>query len=166
MLTGKQLGDAIAVAIKKKLESGAVKSKAEIARHFHVKLPSIYDWVKKGSISKDKLPELWAFFSDVAGPEHWGMPGWPGGHENAKKHAGTSIKATDATYGVVSESQPMAYAPSSPIERVAYKSTKAAIELLLLPREQRTSMPAEVQAAITFIENVAIAEMDRKKSAA
>lgn len=43
MLAGKQLGDAIAVAIKRKLESGAVKSKAEIARHFHVKLPSIFD---------------------------------------------------------------------------------------------------------------------------
>lgn len=28
---------------------------------------------KKGSISKEKLPELWSYFSDVVGPEHWGL---------------------------------------------------------------------------------------------
>lgn len=73
MLNGKDLGRAIEQAINKKLISGSVKSKTEIARHFNVKLPSIYDWIKKGSISKDKLPELWSYFSDVVGPEHWGL---------------------------------------------------------------------------------------------
>ncbi|MBF0690619.1 hypothetical protein IR150_03750 [Providencia alcalifaciens] len=73
MLNGKDLGRAIEQAIEKKLISGSVKSKTEIARHFNVKLPSIYDWIKKGSISKDKLPELWSYFSDVVGPEHWGL---------------------------------------------------------------------------------------------
>ncbi|MER5000353.1 hypothetical protein KDV89_12580 [Providencia stuartii] len=73
MLNGKDLGRAIEQAINKKLASGSVKSKTEIARHFNVKLPSIYDWIKKGSISKDKLPELWSYFSDVVGPEHWGL---------------------------------------------------------------------------------------------
>ncbi len=73
MLNGKDLGRAIGQAIDRKLISGSAKSKTEIARHFGVKLPSIYDWVKKGSISKDKLPELWSYFSDVAGPEHWGL---------------------------------------------------------------------------------------------
>ncbi|MBN7841180.1 hypothetical protein J0A78_14615 [Providencia rettgeri] len=73
MLNGKDLGRAIEQAINKKLASGSVKSKTEIARHFNVKLPSIYDWIKKGSISKDKLPELWNYFSDVVGPEHWGL---------------------------------------------------------------------------------------------
>ncbi|HGM9795839.1 TPA: hypothetical protein ACKREB_001810 [Proteus mirabilis] len=73
MLNGKDLGRAIEQAINKKLSSGSVKSKTEIARHFNVKLPSIYDWIKKGSISKDKLPELWSYFSDVVGPEHWGL---------------------------------------------------------------------------------------------
>lgn len=45
-------------------------------------------------------------------------------------------------------------------------ATRAAIDLLLLPAKQRSGMPAEVQAAITFIENVAIEEMARRKSAA
>ncbi len=63
MLSGKDLGRAIEQAINKKIASGAVKSKAEIARHFKVQPPSIHDWIKKGSISKDKLPELWRFFS-------------------------------------------------------------------------------------------------------
>ena len=34
MLSGKDLGRAIEQAINKKIASGAVKSKAEIARHF------------------------------------------------------------------------------------------------------------------------------------
>ncbi|WP_105454385.1 DNA-binding transcriptional repressor RacR [Escherichia coli] len=77
MLSGKDLGRAIEQAINKKIAFGSVKSKAEIARHFNVQPPSIYDWIKKGSISKDKLPELWRFFSDVVGPEHWGLNEYP-----------------------------------------------------------------------------------------
>ncbi|MEF9677746.1 S24 family peptidase [Pectobacterium aroidearum] len=75
MLSGKELGRAIEQAIDKKISSGAVKSKADIARHFKIKAPSIHDWIKKGSISKDKLPELWNYFSDVVGPDHWGLNG-------------------------------------------------------------------------------------------
>lgn len=77
MLSGKDLGRAIEQAINKKIASETVKSKAEIARHFKVQPPSIHDWIKKGSISKDKLPELWRFFSDVVGPEHWGLNEYP-----------------------------------------------------------------------------------------
>lgn len=77
MLNGKDLGAAIKAAIEMKLASGAVASQAAIARHFNVKPPSIYDWIKKGSIAKDKLPELWRYFSDVVGPEHWGLRAWP-----------------------------------------------------------------------------------------
>lgn len=81
MLKSKELGKAIEVAIQKKLDNGSVPTKAAIARHFGVKPPALSDWVKKGSISKDKLPEVWRFFSDVAGPEHWGMTDdeWPSG---------------------------------------------------------------------------------------
>lgn len=64
-------------AITLKMDCGAVASKAEIARHFGIKPPSIHDWIKKGSISKDKLPELWRYFSDVVGPEHWGISSFP-----------------------------------------------------------------------------------------
>lgn len=77
MLNGTDLGAAIKAAIERKIASGAVASQAAIARHFNVKPPSIHDWIKKGSISKDKLPELWRYFSDVAGPEHWGLKAWP-----------------------------------------------------------------------------------------
>ncbi len=72
MLTGKHLGDAIAVAIQRKIASTGV-SKRDIADHFGIKEPSIADWIKKGSIAKEKLPRLWAYFSDVAGLEHWGL---------------------------------------------------------------------------------------------
>ncbi|MFC0257551.1 LexA family transcriptional repressor [Achromobacter marplatensis] len=77
MLNGKDLGAAIKTAIELKLASGGAVSQAAIARHFNVKPPSIHDWIKKGSISKDKLPELWRYFSDVVGPEHWGLKAWP-----------------------------------------------------------------------------------------
>lgn len=77
MLNGTDLGAAIKAAIEKKIACGAVASQAAIARHFNVKPPSIHDWIKKGSISKDKLPELWRYFSDVVGPEHWGLKAWP-----------------------------------------------------------------------------------------
>jgi len=77
MLNGKELGAAIKAAIDMKIASGAVASQAAIARHFNVKPPSIHDWIKKGSIAKDKLPELWRYFSDVVGPEHWGLKAWP-----------------------------------------------------------------------------------------
>jgi len=75
MLTGKELGKAIEIAIHLKLDKGVVKSKAEIARHFGIQPPSIHDWIKKGSISKDKLPELWSYFSDVVTHTHWGLTG-------------------------------------------------------------------------------------------
>ena len=73
MLKGKELGTAIGEAIRLKIASGSIVSKADIAKHFGIKTPSIYDWIKKGSISKDRLFALWSYFSDVVGPEHWGV---------------------------------------------------------------------------------------------
>ena len=70
MLTGTALGKALAEAIRLK---GV--SKAAVARHFGIKGPSIYDWINHGRIGKQHLTELVAYFSDVVGPEHWGMPG-------------------------------------------------------------------------------------------
>ena len=68
MLTGKQLGAAIAEAIQKK----RVK-KADVARHFNVSPPSVQGWCDTGRIGKERLPELWDYFSDVVGPAHWGL---------------------------------------------------------------------------------------------
>jgi len=73
MLTGKELGAAIAQAIALKKASGAIKREADVAAHFGVKQPSLADWKKRGTISKEKLPELWHYFSDIVGPEHWGL---------------------------------------------------------------------------------------------
>jgi SOS-response transcriptional repressor LexA len=77
MLKGKELGNAIRAAIDRKVESGSVKSISEVARHFGVRPPSVYGWIGTGTIGKDKLPELWSYFSDVVGPEHWGLSAWP-----------------------------------------------------------------------------------------
>ncbi len=71
MLTGPDLGAAIAEAIRRKLDSGAVRSRAQIAAHFDMKPPSLYDWEERGTVSKTKLLRMFEYFSDVVGPEHW-----------------------------------------------------------------------------------------------
>lgn len=68
MLTGHELGNALAQAIKRK---GV--SKTEVAVHFGVKPPSVHDWIKHGRIGKQHLTELLHYFSDVVGPVHWGL---------------------------------------------------------------------------------------------
>ncbi|EGY53117.1 LexA family protein [Neisseria shayeganii] len=68
MLTGKELGDAIAKAIELK----KVK-KADVATEFGVKAPSVSGWIKTGRISKEHLDKLVTYFSDVVGPEHFGI---------------------------------------------------------------------------------------------
>ena len=73
MKKGKELGLAISEAIDLKIGSGAVASKADIAKHFNVKPPAIYTWTKNGSISKEKLPEMFRYFSDVVDAGHWGL---------------------------------------------------------------------------------------------
>lgn len=77
MLTGKALGDAIRKAIELKLSTGKVKTKTEIAKHFGIRQPSLYDWINRGSVDKSHLPAIWQYFSDVVGPEHWGMKELP-----------------------------------------------------------------------------------------
>lgn len=74
MLTGEQLGRAIKQAMQLK---GVTPTK--MAKHFSVKAPSVYGWIKEGRISKEKLPSLWSYFSDVVGPTHWGLEAWPSG---------------------------------------------------------------------------------------
>jgi|GEM_PF-5919503 len=67
MLTGPDLGKAIAEAIRLK---GV--SKAAVARHFGIAQPSVYTWIAHGRIGKQHLEELVEYFSDVVGPAHWG----------------------------------------------------------------------------------------------
>lgn len=68
MLTGKELGTAIETALKRK---GV--SKAQMARDFGVKPPSVSGWVENGRIAKERLPDLFQYFEDVVPPEHWGI---------------------------------------------------------------------------------------------
>lgn len=74
MLTGQELGRAIRAALDKK-----EIAYAQVARDLHVKPPSVQDWMKKGTISKDKLEEVWRYCADVVGPEHWGLEAYPWG---------------------------------------------------------------------------------------
>lgn len=72
MLTGPELGAAIEAA---RIAKGV--SKKKIADDFQVKPPSVQGWVKNGRIDKSKLMDVIAYFSDVVGPEHWGLrPGF------------------------------------------------------------------------------------------
>lgn len=73
MLTKHSLGLAISTAIKLKLDTKKVKSKAAIAREFGVKPSSLAEWEKYGSISKDKIGKLIDYFSDVVTIDHWGI---------------------------------------------------------------------------------------------
>lgn len=83
MLTGKELGDAVAAAIALK----GVTKKA-VADHFGIAPPSVQDWIKRGTIAKDKLEDLWLYFSDVVGPDHWGLA-------TVDMQAGSNVLALD-----------------------------------------------------------------------
>ena len=91
MLTGKELGQAIKEAIRLKIESGSVRYKKDIAMHFNVKPPSIHDWVNNGTIDKGKLELLWGYFSDVVGPDHWGLSKWPDASDGSNVEDGPNL---------------------------------------------------------------------------
>ncbi|MCA3000285.1 MAG: helix-turn-helix transcriptional regulator [Rhodocyclaceae bacterium] len=74
MLTGKDLGDALQEAMRRKGVSQAV-----VARYFGVKAPSVSDWIKFGRIDKRHLERLFDFFSDVCDMAFWGLTGPLGG---------------------------------------------------------------------------------------
>ncbi|NYT38899.1 hypothetical protein ERD78_18720 [Allopusillimonas soli] len=103
MLKGKDFGKAIEQAIRLKIESGGARSQAEIARHFGVKPPSVSDWIKKGAIAKERLPELWRYFADVVGADHWGMSDeeWPYGlkqHGDSKRQKHSHVPTKSETW--------------------------------------------------------------------
>ncbi len=68
MLTGTDLGTAIdAARLAKNM------TKKDLADHFKVSAPSVQGWIRTGRIEKARLIEVIDFFSDVVGPEHWGL---------------------------------------------------------------------------------------------
>lgn len=78
MLTGKELGDALRIAIERKSAlqesrgDGRLSKKA-VADEFGVRPPSVQDWINYGRIGKQHLNRLVTFFADVAEPSHWGI---------------------------------------------------------------------------------------------
>lgn len=71
MLTGKELGAAIESALEK---NG--KTKADAARYFNVKAPSVSGWIKTGRISKANFDKLRVWLSQTP-PSHWGAESPP-----------------------------------------------------------------------------------------
>lgn len=123
MLTGEKLGAAIRSAIALK---GV--SQVDVAKHFGVKPPSVQDWMSRGTISKEKLPDLWEYFAEVAGPEHWGLTGWAG---VPRASAPSPVPPKDSSdleivqfaaggsmgYGVTLDDQPPGYIKSWRVDR-------------------------------------------------
>jgi hypothetical protein len=91
MLTGTELGQAIKKAIKLK---GATK--ASVARHFKVTPPSVQDWINHGRIGKGRINALVEYFSDVVGPEHWGLGSY--GDVNAGEPGDAGVSELIALY--------------------------------------------------------------------
>lgn len=76
MLTGEQLGKALAAAITLK----GVPQR-EVAEAFGVQQSSVSEWTTFGRISKRHLTLLVTYFADVVKPEHWGLPAhWTPGY--------------------------------------------------------------------------------------
>lgn len=147
MLNGKALGDALAEAITRK---GVTK--AEVARHFGVKGPSVHNWIATGRIGKQHLAELIRYFSDVVGPEHWGL--------DADSDAG---RAPTSRWHVEDGGPSLAelYGRAPP-------HTRAAVDLLLLPPEQRAALcqhHPHLTTGIALLEGEAHAALTRAKSA-
>lgn len=99
MLTGQELGAAIRAAIKKK---GVTQ--VDVATHFDVKPPSVQDWLKRGTIAKEKLPLLWSYFGDVVGPEHWGLKASDIPSAQAKSASPDGANATPSAQSVKNDS--------------------------------------------------------------
>lgn len=95
MLTGKALGDAVAEAIRLK-----DVPKTAVAEHFGIKGPSVYDWIKHGRVGKQHLNELVRYFSDVVGPEHWGLKPGGLGSAPANDDAWTDVTAYSHAAGM------------------------------------------------------------------
>ena len=74
MHSGPELGKRLAEAIKLKRDKNPRLTQSDIAKAFGVGQGSVSEWTKFGRISKKHLTTLVEFFSDVVGPEHWGLP--------------------------------------------------------------------------------------------
>lgn len=162
MLKGQELGAALRQAIELK---GVTK--VDVARHFGVKPPSVQDWLKRGVIAKDKLPALWAYFSDVVGPDHWGLdPYVLGSPSSAWPPQGRSTEPITITLPASLDTITAAITALSPPDReqlakalailaVAPDSAEAKARVLAAlgaPASSQPSITASVLAATDLVE--------------
>ncbi len=68
MLTGPNLGAALKSAMRLKKVT-----QEDVAREFGIKQPSVSEWTRFGRIGKEHVSHLVHYFSDVVGPDHWGL---------------------------------------------------------------------------------------------
>jgi len=127
MLTGEPLGRALAQAIEKKKVS-----KAEVARQFDVKPPSVQDWIRYGRINKKHLDKLFAYFSDVVGPEHWGVQR-------------TYPQKTDSANHVREEQETY----DQPIKAVSAEELEVIKQIRLIPRQMRGAALKSIQQVLS-----------------
>lgn len=97
MHTGVQLGQALKTAMGLKKAT-----QADVAKEFGITQPSVSEWLKFGRIGKQHITKLVAYFSDVVGPEHWGLPAtWTAGvpaHSVAEPGATYSVPVQDIEF--------------------------------------------------------------------
>jgi len=76
MLQGKELAAAIATAMEKKRAVPGYEKigPTALGKALGMRQPSASDLLSTGRLAKDKLPALLAYFEDVVGPDHFGLP--------------------------------------------------------------------------------------------
>jgi hypothetical protein len=103
MLTGPELGAAIEAA---RIAKGV--SKKKLADDFSVKPPSVQGWVNNGRIDKSKLMDVIAYFSDVVGPEHWGLrPGFSYSTGDDEEQAVSKVAENTSAYSAADKVRQM-----------------------------------------------------------
>lgn len=74
MLDGEKLVAALAAAMALKKDKDPRFGPSELGRLLGIKQPSASELLKTGRLKKDRYLKLVEAFSDVVGPEHWGLP--------------------------------------------------------------------------------------------
>lgn len=143
MHTGSKLGD----ALKEAMTIKGVKQ-AAVAEAFGIKQPSVSEWLKFGRIGKKHIPQLVEWFSDVVGPEHWGLPAsWVAHAVDAESsepldEAQSAEAFTDSDRELLQEVKEMldvpALAQKFDAMRAEYATAMAMAERLLQRRNETT----------------------------
>jgi len=133
MHSGQQLGEALKEAMRLKKVT-----QTQVASHFKILQPSVSNWIKTGRIHKDHIAELIDYFSDVVGPEHWGLTAHaaPGA---AVVQAGAKVTAGE---GLLAAARAIEGMPDRKKQFIA----ETASALLQAPASKRAELAAEIDA--------------------